>query len=160
MPSSECGNISFLALARHACERAHVRGQTDRQTGGAEAKLHVGHSCSSGSCFQRQIFIHRTCERSVQDGRIQAACTQASPASRRMACARRPRAPKHRGVKFSPGFPRPLTLPAPFGLTALRTYARTRRRSSRPSQRERRPRCVPLFAEQLYKNLRSDQKPT
>lgn len=100
VPSSECANISFFALARHACERAHVRGQTRR----AEAKLHVGHSCSSGSCFQTQIFIHRTCERSVQDGRIQAALRAGFPRfPPRVPGEREPT--KHRGVKFSPGFP-------------------------------------------------------
>lgn len=98
-------NAQIFLFLHSPGTRASVHTYVDRQTGRAEAKLHVGHSCSSGSCFQTQIFIHRTCERSVQDGRIQAACTQASPASRRMACARRPRAPKHRGVKFSPGFP-------------------------------------------------------
>lgn len=60
-------------------------------------------------------------------------CVQASPASRRVACARRARAHEAPRCEVLTRFPRPLTLPAPFGLTVLRTYARTRRRSSRPS---------------------------
>lgn len=157
MPSSECANISFLALARHACERAHVHGQTDRTRRSETACrtfLQLGIMFSNANIYPQDM-------RTKRAGRPHTSGLHAGfPRFPPHGACQATESPKTPQCEVLTRFPRPLTLPAPFGLTVLRTYARTRRRSSRPSQRERRPRCVPLFAEQLYKNLRSDQKPT
>lgn len=90
--------IIFCTRSRRAPAggRTPVRGKTRC----AKAKLHVEHSCSSGSCFAniypQDVRVKRA------GGRMQtAACRLPRP----VACASQPKGLKHHGVKFTPGFP-------------------------------------------------------